>query len=68
VAAVGSLGIPHAYSGAADHVTISVGLALKEAECVACKEELLKRADDALYHAKEGGRNRFEFLKKTKEE
>ncbi|MFO8154560.1 MAG: GGDEF domain-containing protein, partial [Thiohalospira sp.] len=37
-------------------VTISLGVATLEDDDSA--EELLKRADDALYQAKEGGRNR----------
>lgn len=59
VEAVNLLGIPHGYSEVADHVTISVGMAFKDAECTFCREDLLKCADDALYRAKAGGRNRF---------
>lgn len=58
IKAVGDLGIKHEYSSASDHVTISLGMAFKPAEESLCKEELLKMADDALYRAKESGRNR----------
>lgn len=60
--AVRDLGIKHEYSSAADHVTISLGIAFKPAEEKVCTEELLKTADDALYRAKEEGRNRFVAL------
>jgi diguanylate cyclase (GGDEF)-like protein len=40
----------------ATHQTVSMGIAqIKENENI---DEILKRADDALYEAKEGGRNR----------
>ncbi len=55
--AVNDLKIPHEYSPTSDHVTISVGMALKENDL--SQAELLKKADDALYRAKEGGRNKF---------
>ena len=47
----------HEYSDAADHVTISIGVAFKNTNENSTKEELLKEADDALYKAKENGRN-----------
>lgn len=58
VEAVGELGILHEYSSVCDHVTVSVGLGFKEKESSVSKEELIKCADDALYLAKERGRNR----------
>ena len=56
--AISNLAIPHARSPASDHITLSVGLAsVKPVEGMEASI-LLHRADDALYDAKEGGRNR----------
>lgn len=62
VKSVEALNIMHEYSSAADHVTISVGMAFKEIGDDVTKEELLKKADDALYKAKSEGRNRVSIL------
>ncbi|MGH1461664.1 MAG: diguanylate cyclase domain-containing protein [Neptuniibacter sp.] len=51
-------GLPHAYSSAADHVTISMGISSTNFAPLNPKA-LLKQADSALYQAKERGRNRF---------
>jgi diguanylate cyclase (GGDEF)-like protein len=56
--AVESLGIPHAKAGHADHVTISIGVATRDAEHPAEIAHLVGAADRALYTAKHGGRNR----------
>ncbi|MGM0416476.1 MAG: diguanylate cyclase [Thermodesulfobacteriota bacterium] len=57
--AVEALKIPHEYSSVADVVTISLGVASSEfRDPTTSKENLLKRADDALYQSKENGRNR----------
>lgn len=62
VKAVEGLNISHEYSSAADRVTISIGMAFKEAGEEITKESLLKKADDALYQAKAGGRNRVSVI------
>lgn len=51
--------IAHAYSGVADHVTISLGVASIKPDSSATLENLIAKADEALYKAKEAGRNRF---------
>jgi diguanylate cyclase (GGDEF)-like protein len=56
---VADLKIEHKYSKAAEVVTISAGISIKEGNEDILKEDLLKMADDQLYRAKESGRNRF---------
>jgi len=51
--------IPHAFSSVADHVSISLGIATMQPDTSSSPENLLAKADEALYHAKEAGRNRF---------
>ena len=55
------INLPHAHSAAADHVTISMGISstLAGAET---PTSLLKQADEALYKAKESGRNKSEVF------
>ncbi|MCP4592024.1 MAG: diguanylate cyclase [bacterium] len=53
--AVCDLNIPHPASATAEQLTISVGVATGPAKRW---EDMVKRADDALYAAKDGGRNR----------
>lgn len=51
-------GLPHPYSETAPVVTMSVGVATHDGRAADCDaHQLLKRADDALYKAKEEGRN-----------
>ena len=56
---VSKLGITHAGSKVADHVTLSLGVATYQGQFKS-GEEVTKAADDALYRAKEKGRNRVE--------
>jgi len=53
-----ALAIEHEYSEVSSVVSISLGVAYMEGDKGYSKEEFLKRADDALYEAKESGRNR----------
>ncbi|CAK0742951.1 two-component system, chemotaxis family, response regulator WspR [Gammaproteobacteria bacterium] len=54
---VRALAIPHAFSQAADHVTVSVGLTTQIPTAKGSPLHLLEAADQALYHAKNTGRN-----------
>ncbi len=56
---VSSLGLAHAHSSTADHVTISLGVASMSPGADGKPEDLVAKADGALYIAKESGRNRF---------
>lgn len=58
--AVRELWIIHEYSSVADFVTISIGIAHCDALGTISSSDLLKQSDQALYVAKESGRNRFE--------
>ncbi|MEW5756490.1 MAG: diguanylate cyclase [Pseudomonadota bacterium] len=51
--------IPHGHSGAADHVTISIGVATVTVSDGLEPLEAVEMADKALYMAKEQGRNRY---------
>jgi diguanylate cyclase (GGDEF)-like protein len=56
-------GTPFVVEGQTISVTTSVGIAFHwAADSAATAEELLARADAALYNAKAAGRNRFEFF------
>lgn len=77
--AVDALGLPHAASPVADHVTLSVGVSAFDENCCGWVEhpsdsrftglvarppvsDLVAAADQALYAAKEAGRNTARFL------
>ncbi|UQB43415.1 response regulator [Thiomicrospira microaerophila] len=55
---IASLRLQHAYSEVADHVTVSVGAVSGWAQNHEQAEQMLKTADEALYQAKQQGRNR----------
>lgn len=55
---VSAQGIPHSQSSAADHVTVSLGVAACYPADGGSALELLAAADARLYDAKHGGRNR----------
>ncbi|MFC1750556.1 diguanylate cyclase [Pseudomonadota bacterium] len=57
---IDSMNLPHAYSSTSDHVTISLGVStlIPSNKCKA--EELIEKADEALYKAKESGRNQYQ--------
>ena len=51
-------GIPHETSQVADHITVSQGVFALMPEGEVNPAEVINRADQALYRAKEAGRNR----------
>jgi diguanylate cyclase (GGDEF)-like protein len=60
VRAIEALGIPHpGRNDGVEVVTVSVGVALKPPAERVSQHEMLSQADEALYQAKRGGRNRF---------
>lgn len=54
---IAALGIEHSGSPTADHVTLSIGVALAYPDSSSSPEVLLAAADQALYEAKKNGRN-----------
>lgn len=55
-----TLAIPHAHSSAAEHVTVSIGIAtsIDSTQHELNADQLIQKADEALYQAKESGRNK----------
>jgi diguanylate cyclase (GGDEF)-like protein len=56
---IGGLAIPHARSAVDPNVTLSQGIVSLVPEKETSSEELIERADQALYQAKQQGRNRY---------
>jgi diguanylate cyclase (GGDEF)-like protein/PAS domain S-box-containing protein len=59
--AVEALAIPHAESGISEFVTISLGVVTIHTTSLASPDQVVALADEALYNAKNGGRNRTSF-------
>lgn len=56
------LKLPHAHSSSADHVTVSLGVAsMMPSSADGSPEQLVEKADEALYRAKKNGRNQFQI-------
>jgi diguanylate cyclase (GGDEF)-like protein len=58
IASIEDLKIPHEFSEASQYVTVSVGCAAMRASNSFSPEKLVEKADEALYTAKQTGRNR----------
>jgi diguanylate cyclase (GGDEF)-like protein len=59
---VRNLNIPHETSAVSDHVTVSIGIISTKVENGINWDDYVKRADEALYSAKQSGRNRCVYL------
>ena len=55
---ISNLQIEHKTSKVSEHLTASVGLIVKEGKDITSSDELYKLADEALYEAKNSGRNK----------
>lgn len=58
---VARLGVKHARSSAAEHVTVSIGIAIASSPNELSVEDLIRQADAQLYAAKKNGRNQLSF-------
>ena len=52
---------PFAFQNKPMPTTISIGICSRQATAVKSLQDLIQTADDALYHAKQNGRNRLEI-------
>ncbi len=58
---VDEMNVPHEYSSTSDHVTISLGVATMVPSSEVQPKTLIVKADEALYEAKESGRNQYKI-------
>lgn len=65
IIAIKILQIPHEKSKILPYITISIGIAYKDAKVQITQDEFLAYADRALYRAKEDGKNRYIVCEKT---
>ncbi len=62
---IDEIGIPHSFSTAADHVTLSFGVAALIPQKEQNPSDLLRLADDFLYTAKQNGRNQVQSWRQS---
>ena len=58
---VENLKVPHTFSAAADHITVSIGVATVTPKLGENPTGLIQQADDLLYEAKRNGRNQVRY-------
>ncbi|MDH5509431.1 MAG: EAL domain-containing protein [Nitrospinota bacterium] len=64
---IDSIADPYSYQGKNIHSTVSVGIAMYPADGKT-EEELVRNADLAMYHVKDGSKNNYSFFTKTLDE
>ena len=57
-----ALNIPHAKNDASNCITVSIGVTTVHVTHTQKYEDYVKRADEALYHSKQNGRNRYTYF------
>lgn len=57
-----NLALPHEYSNVAEYVTLSIGIATSHPYAKLTPETIIKQADNALYAAKEAGKDAFQIF------
>lgn len=57
-----AMALPHQFSTAAAIVTVSIGISVTIPDRHGSRQELFVKADQALYLAKKGGKNQYQFL------